>query len=266
MKISILQAQDIERLPHIQPPTWYDIRPIHQYYKQAPHCMTYKAEEENEMVGVGTVIYHDDVAWLAHILVHENHRRKGIGQTISEYLLQKALDKGIKTIYLIATDMGAPVYSKIGFRVEIEYVVYKDFEWDKSQLISPHIKPYSDTYKEALIEMDKTISKENRIDDLCLYLSTGYVYVNNTDVKGFYLPEFGEGLIVAKDTTSGQALMTKRLMDNSTAVFPQSNTSAIAFMEELDVKLSGTIRRMYYGEPRDVDFSKIYNRIGGNLG
>lgn len=265
MKISVLQAQDIEYLPKIQPPTWYDLRPIHQFYIQAPFCYTFKAEVNGEMVGVGTVIIHDDVAWLAHILVHNNHQRKGIGKALSEYILHVALNKGIKTVYLKAAEMGAPVYSKIGFQDETEYLVYKDFKID-NHAIDPDVHVITKKDTKAILILDKQISGENRIDSLCLHFNTGFVYKEKNTVMGFYLPDFGEGLIIASDTQAGHALMKKRFNDKPTAIFPIENEDAKAFMRAFNLEPAYTIKRMWYGKKRPLNFAGIYNRIGGNLG
>lgn len=266
MKISVLNPNDIQQLPSIQPPTWYDIRPIHEFYVQAPYCYTCKAEIGNEMVGAGTVIFHDDVAWLAHILVHENHRKKGIGKAISEHVLNAALNKGLKTVYLKATDLGAPVYTKLGFELETEYLIYKDFTYEVNMDDSEYIRPYVEGYKEDILALDQAISGENRIDNLCLYLKTGFVYIKDDVLKGFYLPDCGEGLIVSNDKDSGIALIQKRLKEKPTAIFPKENRHATAFMNQLNIEPVGTIRRMRFGEERPLDLSGIYNRIGGNLG
>ena len=85
-------------------------------------------------------------------------------------------------------------------------------------------------------------------------------------VNGFYLPDFGEGLIVAKEKEAGICLMKKRMKEKDTVLFPKENLNAKAFMNTLNIQSTGTIRRMVYGEKRPLDLSGIYNRIGGNLG
>jgi len=267
MKIAVLQPSDFDKLVDIQPSEWYDPIPIHQFYHQAPYCFSFKAEINGEPVGVGTIIYHENVAWLAHILVHKNHQRKGIGQTITTYLLNHALNKGVKTVYLIATDMGAPVYSKLGFKEETEYIIYKDIEWEEKRALSSHIHPYTSNYKQAIFNLDALITGENRIDNLSLNLNTGFVYIQKEEVVGFYLPNLGDGLIVAKEAEAGKAFMAMRLQDQqTTAIFPKDNLEAIRFMKTLNVESSGCMKRMIYGEHRPVNFKQIYNRIGGNMG
>ncbi len=267
MKIAILQPSDFHQLADIQPAEWYDPIPIHQFYHQAPYCFSFKVERNGNPVGVGTIIYHEDVAWLAHILVHKDHQRNGIGKKITKYLLDHALKKGLKTVYLIATDMGAPVYSKLGFKEETEYVIYKDIEYNNKQTPSQHIIPYSKAHQQAVFALDALITGENRIDNLCLNVNTGYVYLDQDEVTGFYLPNLGDGVIMAKDAKAGQAFMAMRLQStHTTAIFPKDNFEAMQFMDTLNVKPSGYMKRMIYGEKRSVKFTQIYNRIGGNLG
>lgn len=267
MQMTALQPADFDKLADIQPIEWYDPIPIHAFYFQASYCFAFKMEVNGQPIGVGTVIYHKEVAWLAHILVHKDHQRKGLGKAITSYLVDHALSKGINCIYLIATDMGAPVYSKLGFKVETEYIIYKDIELNLGHEVSKNIHPYTKQYKAEIFALDQSVTGECRIDSLCLNLNTGYVYLNNNKVIGFYLPNLGDGLIIASNEEAGQALMLMRLKgEHTTAIFPKDNKNAIGFMEVLKVKPSGFMKRMVYGIPRQVHYNKIYNRIGGNFG
>lgn len=268
MQILPLQLTDLPDLPQIAPEGWYDLRPIHQFYIQAPYCFPFKMNLDGKMVGAGTVIYHENVAWLAHIIVDENHRRKGIGLSITKHLLNHALAKGVKTVYLIATEMGAPVYTKLGFQVETEYIIFKDIQLTNLEPVSNKIVPYQDKYKQDLLNLDQFVTGENRLDTLSLNLSTGHIYISENQLEGFYLPNLGEGVIIAKTKEAGRALVNYRLQDknNKTAIFPKQNLEGIAYLQELGLSPSGYMKRMYYGEERLVQCKYVYNRIGGNLG
>ena len=79
------------------------------------------AEVDGRPVGtVTTTAYGTDVAWIGMVLVDPAHRRRGVGSA----LLEKAIDHlravGVAAIKLDATDVGRPVYQKLGFEDEYE--------------------------------------------------------------------------------------------------------------------------------------------------
>ena len=68
---------------------------------------------------VTTTTYGGELAWIGMMLVHPEHRRRGIGTR----LMQTALDylkksRGINCVRLDATPAGRPVYDKLGFVAE----------------------------------------------------------------------------------------------------------------------------------------------------
>lgn len=265
MTIELLEAEDIALLNKVQPEGWYDIRPIHRYYFDEEHCFTYKLMVEGEIAGIGTIIYHRNIAWLAHILVKESFRKRGFGIAISKHLLEESEKNNIETVYLKATDMGAPLYSKLGFETETEYIAYKDFKPYSGQL-SSNICAYNHDLNEEVLGLDFDITGEIRVADLNPVLDSTYLYVKNNVVEGVYYTELGDGHIIADTEEAGLELMKFRLTSAEDAIFPQENSSAKEFMENLNVKASYTIKRMRLGKKQVLDFSKMFNRIGGYLG
>jgi hypothetical protein len=88
----------------------------------------------------------------------------------------------------------------------------------------------------------------------------------NGIIDGFYLPSFGEGLIIANTSTAGLGLMKLRLKTKSKAVFPSDNLEASGFMLKNNLMPFAKAKRMRLGKKRDVILKDIYNRAGGNIG
>lgn len=266
MEISVFEKTDLESLPALQPEGWGDICPGFHFYTSVPFCFPLKAVIHDKMVGTGVAIIHHDVAWLAHIIVHPDYRNKGIGATMTRTLIDLVQTKSCNTIYLIATDLGATVYEKAGFVTETEYVFFKEIKPTSTWQLNENIIPFNNNHKDGIARIDKEISKEDRMFHIEHYLSDGYVYLNNKSVEGFYLPSFGDGLILANTTEAGIELMKYRLLTRDNAVFPVDNKSALEFCKQCDFKEARRAKRMRLGIQRDWNPSGIYNRIGGNLG
>lgn len=266
MQIEPLKHNDITQIPALLPPGWESAMPAIQFYTTLDFCFPIKVSIDNKMVGTGTAIIHKDVAWLAHIIVHPDHRNQGIGKWITESLVDIANSKNCDTLYLLATDLGEPVYRKIGFETETEYMFFKSEKTIHTDIRDECIVPYSSEYEKQISLLDLQVSGEDRMFHLKHHLSSGFVYVVDNNVEGYYLPALGDGLIIAATSAAGQALMRLRMTTKDFAVFPIDNVSAAAFIHLHPFKEIRRQKRMRLGTKRTWQPTNIYNRIGGNLG
>ncbi len=266
MRFSPFTQLDIPILDALRPPDWTDIKVPFQFYLSSEFCFPIKLTFEDKIIGVGCTIIHDDVAWLGHIIVHPDFRNQGHGTTITKHLIKFAEDHKTSTIFLIATDMGAPVYSKLGFETETEYLFYKEVLLKEKFVRSNNVIPFQEKYFDQLCQLDKKLSSENRLSHLTEHCNSGIVYLENDRVQGFYLPNFGEGIILAEHPSAGIELLKLHLTNNDKIVFTIDNTSALQFMMQHSFEYFRKAKRMRLGIKRDWIPSSIFNRIGGNLG
>ena len=266
MRFSPFTHSDIPVLDELRPPDWTDIKIPFQFYLSSDFCFPIKLTHEDKIIGVGCPIIHDDVAWLGHIIVHPDFRNQGHGTSITKHLIKIAEGLKTSTIFLIATDMGAPVYSKLGFVTETEYLFYKDVLLKEKFVRSKNVIPFHEKHFDQLYQLDKKLSSESRLKHLTEHCSSGIVYLENDRVQGFYLPNFGEGLILAELPSAGIELLKLHLSKNDKVVFPIDNTSALHFMMQSSFEYFRTAKRMRLGLKRDWMAFAIYSRIGGNLG
>jgi GNAT superfamily N-acetyltransferase len=76
-------------------------------------------EQDALVVGSTTAIcYGQELAWIGMVLVLPEHRGKGIARRLMEHALEWLEGRRVKQVKLDATDMGRPLYEKLGFRVE----------------------------------------------------------------------------------------------------------------------------------------------------
>jgi len=263
MEIQDLKQSDVSSLNDLQPSGWKDILSIFDFYSKSSFCFPIKVTINNKIVGIGTRVIHNDIAWLAHIIVNIDYRNKGIGKLITQTLIN-SLKKECTTIYLIATDLGAPLYEKIGFKKETDYLFFKDIntKWE----ISKNIKLYKESMKDTITNLDQKVSGERRMFHIEKHLQSSYIFKKDNIVEGFYLPSFGEGMIIADTSPAGIELMKLRLLTKERATFPSDNLTATNFLHRNNYIVHKTAMRMRLGKKRNVLFSKIFNRIGGHIG
>jgi ribosomal protein S18 acetylase RimI-like enzyme len=265
MMILPLAASDVEPAAALQPEGWGDIQPSIRFYCTSSFCHPLKAIINDKLVGIGTAIIYGSTAWLAHIIVHKDYRKAGIGTAITQSLMQLVQQTACETIFLIATALGEPVYKKVGFEVEARYVFL-----DHGNLPEPcndaHVVAFDQRHLEALLEFDNRVSGENRGILLTDHLSDIKLFVEDEGIKGFYIPTLGEGLIISSDPVAGMELMKHKSKLNKMFCIPVANVAGIKFLEQNGYQKIREASRMLYGKKIIWDGSRIYSRIGGNLG
>ncbi|SDM93320.1 Acetyltransferase (GNAT) domain-containing protein [Daejeonella rubra] len=266
MKIQTIDSRDIDLLNILQPQGWEDIRPYFYYYISSPSCDPIKISIGNKIAAVGTTIRHPDTAWLAHVIVHPDFRNQGLGQKLTEALIGRLDYEKIKTVYLDATDMGFPVYRKIGFEVETEYI-HLDGELINQNLKDPAaVIPFQEKYRDKILQLDKQTSGENRGLIINDHLKSSLIYLKEGIVSGVYFPHFFEQAIIANDPEAGTELMKLRMRIKNKFRFPLGNQSGINFLIQNNYQKMRTSRKMILGLRREYFGEFNYNRISGGLG
>ncbi|TLV03112.1 GNAT family N-acetyltransferase [Dyadobacter luticola] len=259
-------SEDLAQLPALQPPTWGNLIPRFEYFIKSEHCKPIKIAENGEVVAIGTSILHGDTAWLACIITHPEHRKKGLGNAMTLSLISELDRAKYPTIYLDATEFGFPVYLKIGFELEELYLHFRREKPLLEHVISKQILPSEEKWKAGIFEVDKIVSGEERSGVLSDFLANAFVYVENAQVLGYYIPDWGDNPIMAVTNQAGLELMKLRNQTNDEARLPESNIAAIQFLKENGFTQFQTSRRMFLGTKRIWKADKIFNRISGQLG
>ena len=114
------------------------------------------AELDGSPVGTTTTCFLGQVAWMAMVLVDKNHRRRGIGTHLLRHALEYLDSRQAPTICLDATQLGRPVYEKLGFVPEYELARYQGIAPSYQASLTITETP-AETYPN-IIEFDKTIT------------------------------------------------------------------------------------------------------------
>lgn len=257
---------DIHDLGELQPDGWPDIIPIFEYYLNTPFCKPIKVVIENKIVGIGSAILLKNSAWLAHIIVNPEFRKKGIGSSIVHHLVGNLKNIGFETISLIATDMGYPVYKKAGFKEQTEYVFFERKELLEDYYRTKNVVQYTSMNAEDIFSLDKIVTGEERRILLNDKLENSYIYQKKGKLIGYYLPELGDGLIIADDVEAGIELMRLRYSILNIGILPIDNIEGIKFLKENGFLETKRVKRMILGKEFSWRPNKVFNRVGGNLG
>lgn len=257
---------DLPEIQQLQPLDWPDIIPYIRFYIESPFCFPVKVVKDNRIVGIGASIVHSNTPWLAHIIVSPEYRNHGVGISIVEELLSGLSGKKCKSILLIATKLGEPVYKKKGFRIVTDYLFFKREATSEFQAFANEITPFGVKYKQQIIALDKKITGEDRRNLFINHIANSLLFVKGSKVLGFYMPGLGEGPVIAEEISVGIELMKLKYAEIDKAVLPAENIQGTEFLIEKGFKEVSKGYRMILGEDIHWHPEKIFSRIGGNFG
>lgn len=266
MQVAEITQNDLKQLNELRPDGWPDIIPHYQFYIESSFSNPIKILINGQIAGIGTSIRHKSTAWLGHIIVHKDFRNRGIGTEITKVLCER-LDPGrFQSISLIATELGEPVYRKLGFEKETEYHFFRNEDIQNFSSETENIHDLGLNYAGEILSMDKLITGEDRTLLLQEHLPAAKVFLRRNKVLGFYLPTLHEGLVISTDKLAGIELLKLRLKHKSVSILPQENTAAIEFLAAHRFKYFQKGARMSLGRKAGLKAEMLFNRIGGNLG
>ncbi|KXX67058.1 GNAT family N-acetyltransferase [Flammeovirga sp. SJP92] len=259
---------DLEAIGALQPEGWPDIIPKFEEYIDQEFSFPIKVSIDNEIVGIGCAIVFKKTGWLAHIIVDSEQRNKGIGLAIVNYLLELHKANGVESSLLIATDLGAHVYKKVGFKTVSNYLFLKrESGIMKVNLESKKLIPYQEEHYPEILKLDYKITGEHRRPLLMKSLKDAVIFKEKDLIQGAFLPNLGEGLIIATTPEAGIELMKLKYSTVDKAVIPEENKIGLEFLLKNSFQLSPSKgQRMLLGNEVAWKADGYFGRIGGNFG
>lgn len=218
----------------------------------------FAAELDGYPVGTTTTCVLGHVAWIAMVLVDENHRCRGIGTHLLRHALDHLDSRSVPTIRLDATELGRPVYEKLGFIPEYELARYQGIA--PSCPAPPTVaETTSDAYPD-IIEFDKVITGTNR-EKMLIRLFEEFPQGLRTlrrqgKIEGYVTMRPGANAVqigpCVAATNAGPALLCDAL-DRCAGKYvfvdiPLDNAGALKIAESSGLKIQRCFTRMYRGK------------------
>ena len=266
IKIRECNLSDIDFIRYLQPKGWEDIAFYFKFYCKHDMCYPIVAVDDDRIVGVANGTLNENSGWLAHIIVAEDCRNLGIGNLLTNHIIDYLHDNGCKSLLLIATEMGEGLYRKFGFETVGEYIFFKGKKLDDNFSLM-NIREFKSGDLKAILDLDRSVTGENRSQMLQQFLSNVWVYSIDSVIRGFFFKEFGEGTIIASDEEAGIALLRfKHHLRDGKSVLPDGNRSGIEYLEKNSFTNFLRAPRMVLGEKVEWKPEGIFSRAGGFYG
>lgn len=255
---------------------WGDNRCQFDFYARQPGFNAFVAEVDGRVVGIGAGTQKREVGWVGPIIVTSQHRRQGIGTTLTATVVERLSKLGCRTHLLLATDLGRPVYEKLGFRIETVYHQLKGPTLDHAPT-SARLRPLTEADLPGVCALDRQVTGEDRSEQIRALGSRGWAlnWAEDGPVLGFYLPApWGEGPIVALDPADAPLLVdvaraVARLERGQAEMkfsLPAENTAGREHLRRAGFVEASSVTRMVLGEPLEWQPSRVWARFSGALG
>ncbi len=264
-----LKEEEIEVVKTFVPAEWhFDLGQFMHSNFHEPFFKAFACYDKGQVTGTGNVIVNGEVGWLGNIIIEPSHRSNGLGFQLTRYLVEYLKTQGCKSQILIATEAGKPMYQKLGFLTTSVYCFLKGGRIPVAPDMS-YIRPIIPEDIPALRQLDKTASGEDRFHLVEKNLNNAWIYTSdkNNIPEGFYLPSFGNGLIVASNPQAGLKLLhLKHYRYDQVAVLPCDNKIATEFLKHFHFKEYLLSPRMVLGEEVEWRPEMIFSRAAGYCG
>jgi GNAT superfamily N-acetyltransferase len=257
---------------------WNQLEPDWQRLLALAPDGVFIAEEDGRPCGSGsTTVYGNRTAWIGMILVHPAFRNRGIGTAIMNKCIEHLQSKAVESIKLDATDLGRPVYLKLGFLDERPIHRYAG---KRPRGVAAHRETRAIAADDwpAIGNVDRMAFDADRLDLLRILSgeAPAAVISDSGRVRGYGFARRGYnasfvGPAVATDADAARAIVETLLAGLPDGevfwdVLPD-NTAGKELAESLGLTVARRLVRMYLGShvhPGDVNL--VYGAAGFELG
>lgn len=229
-----------------------------EFYRSIPGGRIIVACQDDQVTGAAYSVSFGRTGWLGNVAVDPGARGRGIGTAVSAAALDWLRQAGVATVLLTATDLGRPVYERLGFVPEdVRYGI-----WQREPspggiaeaagpegAAGPVSGPGSIT---GVVRMDAEATGEDR--GALLRASPDQARVAaGPGGTGYWLPlPWGGGPIVASGASSALALVIDMMRADpvpSSLSFPEPNARGEDLAAALGFRLVRRTTRMRLGPP-----------------
>ena len=256
---------------------WGDRRSWFEFAVGHPGCRVFVAADgAGEIVGTGVATINGSTAWIGTIWVAPGHRGRGLGRALTQAPIDAAESAGCRTLVLVATDRGRPLYERMGFEVQTWYRTMEAPGLATGTEGSvPWIRPYRTDDLPAMADLDRTATGEYRGHLLAALASSAGTQVlvgGGGDPRAFLIrAPWGGGATIAPDLDGAFTLLNarRRSYDSTRKVrcgILVDNEAGAAALEADAWTEAWRAPRLVRGEPLEWHPEHIWGQFNHALG
>ncbi len=229
---------------------WGDRRASLQFYVGHAQGWPLVAESEGAIVGTAVATQSGRVGWVGLVFVAPSWRGRGLGAELTRATLRCLENFGCRSFLLAATELGRPIYERLGFRSAGHYVVFGG-QSRVEPLVDRRVRRLRADDLDAVCALDHAATDEDR-SHIMRAVAEGWVIDDAGTVRGFALrTPWGLGPAIAADAIDGalliETLRTNALTTDLQFTIPDANTAAMDYVRSIGFVELRRLPRMLLG-------------------
>ena len=222
-----------------------------------PACIPIVAEVDGEIVGTGVGTASVPVGWIGTIFIAPDRRGRGLGQAITQSIIDRLESAGCRSLVLVATSEGRRLYERMGFEVQTQYRIMQAIGLPPVDR-DDGVRPFEAADLPALERLDREGTGEDRahaIRRLADGETAKVVGGAEGGIDGFVIrAPWGGGATVARSADAALRIVTARRRaagpaGRVRAGLLDENVEGLARLTEVGLRLTWSAPRMLRGEP-----------------
>jgi len=232
------------------------------------------AEKDNIPIGFVASSFYQDYSFIGPVIVEEQYRSEGLGETLMRKAMDHLTEFGTKTIELDSVWPAAPLYRRLGFKDKyFSYRVRKQVEMTGA---SPKI--FSPDMLDELLHFDKAmtgINREKHLRKFAEEFADSIYIIKQPNLRAYALVRerqgdlYWIGPMVAENLDLAEKLFYQILAKYTGKTIGlgilETNRGFIDIIRELDFIHTVPALRMYLGEYRAYE-DNVYAIIAAEKG
>jgi GNAT superfamily N-acetyltransferase len=221
-----------------------------EYCRTGPGGRLVVACRHDRVTGVSYAVSFGPTGWIGNVAVDPDARGQGVGTAVSEAAMDWLRRAGVKTMLLTATQMGRPIYERLGFADDgVCYGI-----WTRGQQPLPAADGGAGVGPGRIadaLRQDAQATGEDRGSFLGTFADRVRTPAGPAG-EGYRIAlPWGRGPVIASDPDAARALVTDmlRASPDQSLSFPESNTGAAELAAALGFRLARRCTRMRLGPP-----------------
>jgi len=254
---------------------WGDRRTWFEFATTQPACRPVVAEIDGALVGTGVGTASGRVGWVGTIWVDAAQRGAGLGRALTQAVIDGLEAAGCRTLLLVATDQGLPLYERIGFELQTRYRILEAPGLDPAASPADRgIRAFAATDLDAICALDLAATGEDRSHAIRRFASPDTVKVLDLDgeVSGFVIrAPWGGGATVAPGASHSMRILEARRRASGPGGrvrvgLVEENTAGLAALEAAGLVPIWSAPRLVRGEPLDWRPDWIWGQFNHAMG
>ena len=255
--------------------TYRQFHAVFSFYASVRRCRAFIArDDEGRAVATAVATTYGETGWIGHVFVKPELRGRRLGTRMTAVALRVLQRAGCETILLAATELGRPIYERLGFEVESSYHELRGTALPRTAELSP-FRPLLPSDRHALLAFDRQVAGDDRAPIVSRFGDFSWGLPHDGRLAGAVMPVpwGGAAASMLPGASNAEAEAMLRLLrtvgsagPEVVAYPPDENRQALDRLRDQGFEELRTVPRMVLGKRSRWQPEAIWNPLSLGLG